>query len=222
MESSDQPGFVIEVRDVTLRATVATHHFTKTQLQALSLWSDIESLSQGQCLILSDQEARKLAVLPHLDITRPNTEFWIHPHPALNTLPYEVHTGRELPLMLNGKKPLAVFHDAYPGFDDPWIFPEDAFQPYVDAGRLIQFDYVEFSNIPMPPPFRGLRRLMYALPGEEWRFDAYLALMSRLATVGWSDESEREEGRLLGYSDWEIEVHMNRRFPRMCVPPSDL
>ena len=198
------------------------HRFTKTQLQPLSLWPDVESLSQGQCLILSDQEARELAVLPHLDIERPHTEFWIRLLSALDTLPYEVHTGRELPLMLNGTKPLAMFCEAYPGIDDPWIFPEDAFQPYVDAGRLIQFDYVEFSNIPMPPQFRGLRRLMYALPGEEWRFDAYLALMSRLATVGWSDESEREEGRLLGYSDWEIEVHMNRRFPRMCTTPSDL
>ena len=85
---------MIEVRDVALRATVATHHFTKKQLQALSLWSDIESLSQGHCLILRDQEVRELAGFPHLDIERLHTEFWIRPLSARDTLPYEVLNHR--------------------------------------------------------------------------------------------------------------------------------
>ncbi|OIQ74404.1 hypothetical protein GALL_439450 [mine drainage metagenome] len=113
--------------------------------------------------------------------------------------------------MLRGIKPLAVFSDVYPGIDDPWVFPDDAFQPYVDSGRLIQFDYVEFSDIPLPPPFRGVRHLMYALPSEEWRFDAYLELMRHLHAFGWSDDYEREEGRLLGYQPWEVEIWMSRR-----------
>lgn len=127
-------------------------------------------------------------------------------HP-LDELPYEVHTGRELRLMLAGTKPLAVFADAYPGVDDMRIFPTDVFASHVDAGRIVQREYVDLSA-PLPPPVRGIRVLLYALADQAWRIDAYIALRDEAAKHGWSEIFERREGELLGYADWQIDCYL--------------
>lgn len=45
------------------------------------------------------------------------------------------HEGRELALMLAGKKPLAMFNDDWP---TDWEPPEIAFDPYVAEGRFVK------------------------------------------------------------------------------------
>jgi hypothetical protein len=60
----------------------------------------------------------------------------------LDELPYKVHTGRELALMLNGTKPLAVFSGQYPANLDVEEIPERLFEPYVAAGRFVKREYV--------------------------------------------------------------------------------
>jgi hypothetical protein len=94
-------------------------------------------------------------------------------------LPYQVHTHRELALMLAGKKPLSAFSEAYPSLD-------------------------EERGLPL-----GTRCVLYALPGEEWRIDAYLLLWKTAEKVGWGEGFERLEGSLLGYEDWQNDAFID-------------
>lgn len=119
------------------------------------------------------------------------------------------HTNRELELMLAGVKPLAAF------LLDGALAEEDAlggqpFASHVAAGRIVRF---ERPTNDLGKDGQPMRRLLFALPGEEWRFEPYIALMDSLKE-GWSNEKERQEGTLLGYSDAENDAHIARLVTR--------
>jgi hypothetical protein len=176
-------------------------------------------------------------------------------HPN-DDLPYKVHTGRELAMMLKQTKPLAVFCDDYPKHGDLGVIPEREFEPHVRAGRIVKREHIESSSSvePFAPPCarsttasqarepdsppgfsaeepmnplrhpvangnaKGIRRVLYALPGEEWRIDAYLKIWETAKRTGWSEQLEREEGTLLGYEDWQNDIHMEWRRPAPQIP----
>lgn len=71
----------------------------------------------------------------------------------MSELPYTVHTGRELELMLAGTKPLAVFFDQYPDEPCEKIIPENAFRPHVEAGKFEQREFIRFL---WRPPGQGM------------------------------------------------------------------
>ncbi len=127
-------------------------------------------------------------------------------HP-IHDLPYQVHTDRELALMLAGKKPLAAFSETYPGVEaERGLIPEDAFHPHVESGRIVKREHISPPNEKSPKlkgQRLGTRRVLYALPGEEWRIDAYLLLWKTAEKAGWGEGFERLEGSLLGYEEWQ-------------------
>lgn len=133
---------------------------------------------------------------------------------AINRHPYPLHTNRELEFMLERNKPLAHFSDAYDG--EPWeeIFPELSFQPYVQSGRFVMRDFVipdaSIANDRFPN-VRGIRHLFYAQAHEDWRIDAFIAMLWAWHKTAWSDGFERLEGSLLGYTEWEADQHMALR-----------
>jgi hypothetical protein len=104
------------------------------------------------------------------------------------------HTGRELLLMLAGKKPFAHFSKVDRPEEDG-IVPEELFDAHVQNGRFVKQDEIIAMT-----RFGPLRRIFYAVPGEEWRIEAYRTLW-RLADKhgGWNDGFEKMEGYLLGY-----------------------
>lgn len=53
-----------------------------------------------------------------------------------------------------------------------------------------------------------MRDVYFALPGQEWRIDAYLLLVEVGYRSGWADCYERYEGALLGYGDAENDWHI--------------
>ena len=112
------------------------------------------------------------------------------------------HTNRELSLMLAGAKPFAAF--VLDGvLTEEQALSDQPFQRYVDAGRIVRREVpVVLSGLPMC-------RLLFALPGEEWRFDKYCALMESMSD-GWNEDKERQEGALLGYTDEENDAHIER------------
>lgn len=127
------------------------------------------------------------------------------------------HTGRELDLMLSGKKPLAVFCAEASGL--PWeeLIPEEAFAPYVQSGRLLRQD-IEVSSTTSAGARTVLRYVLYALPGEEARLRVMRALKLALHSGGgWNETCERVEGALLGYSDEENDAHCARIFKRVAL-----
>jgi hypothetical protein len=126
---------------------------------------------------------------------------------SIRDVPYLVHTGYELFLMLEGVKPFAKFAVEYPA--EPSEFPEEAlFEPHVRSGKLIKRI---MPDEPFAKPikalsgriFEGLRQVFYARPGEEWRIDAHNLVVRQLAYGPWNDTLERLEGSLLGYTDAE-------------------
>ncbi len=138
-------------------------------------------------------------------------------HPIYE-LPYQVHTERELTLMLAGKKPLAVFVETYPRIEaERGLIPETAFQPHVDSGRIVKREQISPPN-EKSPKLKGLRlgtrRVLYALPSEQWRIDAYLLLWKTSEKAGWGDGFERMEGSLLGYEDWQNDAYIEWRKKR--------
>jgi hypothetical protein len=133
-------------------------------------------------------------------------------HP-LDDLPYKIHTGRELALMLEGTKPLAWFSGQHPPASDVEEIPERLFDPFVEKGRFVKREYVMTAAYSGPAlQTRGLRRriVMYALPHQEWRINAMTLLIDSAAKCGWSEGFERVQGSLLGYEDWQNDIFIEK------------
>lgn len=132
---------------------------------------------------------------------------------GFDTPPYLIHTNFELPLMLEGRKPLSAFCDAYPSdWFDAFLAP---FEPYVASGRIIR----RTVDVPIPslkqhrPEFEGMRHVYFALPGEEWRIDMYIdRIVNRIGD--WNDDLERLQGELLGYENWQNDWWITQRVQR--------
>jgi hypothetical protein len=133
------------------------------------------------------------------------------------SLGYEVHTNRELGLMLRGKKPLAVFVD-YEGFFPSCVLRYlRMFDRHVFAGRIVK--QVHREHVEVRGAGHELVTILYALPSQKWRIDEMIDLRRHL--VDWTSELERREGELLGYTDAENEIWLKRR-ARKNDSPSDL
>jgi len=111
------------------------------------------------------------------------------------------HNGRELELMLQGDKPMALFQ-AEPGMDTEDIGDAD-FEPFVKDGRILRFTTIDSGT--------SVEERRYCLPTEEWRckLSLLISLMCRSGEafdVFTSNDLARLEGTLLGYSKEEIET----------------
>jgi hypothetical protein len=128
----------------------------------------------------------------------------LRPSAAHDCLPYQTHTGRELLLMLRGVKPLAVFD--YP--TGQCFSAETFFDPYAESGRFVKREYCVPILLRRKGDSKDLiyRYVLYALPHEQWRIDAYILLKQVMAEEGWSAGLERMEGELLGYEKWQNDI----------------
>lgn len=110
------------------------------------------------------------------------------------------HEGRELELMLAGKKPLAVFHDVVPqaGVISEDIIPERAFGHHVSKGALMRFSEDIYSE----KLKCTVRHVCFTLPAHEWRAEFFLWYCKQLLAgkMEYSDQQEYIIGGLLGYS----------------------
>lgn len=109
------------------------------------------------------------------------------------------HEGRELELMLAGKKPLAMFSDIVPSC---YEWPDAVFEPHVSSGELVKKEFLTET----PDGRHKVRTLFFALPDEAWRIDEAYAL-SRKQFETWCDEASEtcaRLGRLLGYREEDI------------------
>lgn len=124
----------------------------------------------------------------------------------LREVPYLVHTGYELPLLLDGRKKLARMSHAYP----PATFDgEHRFEHWVAKGLLHRQEVVE----PFDPPtkkYLGHRTVYYTPKGEEWRIPASKLIWEAAEkSGGWNEYFERLEGMLYGYEDWQNDWWIN-------------
>jgi hypothetical protein len=126
-------------------------------------------------------------------------------------LPYKVHTGRELRMMLNGIKPLAYFYEEHPSAM-PGIIPEHLFDPHVAAGRFVKRDYVDRQlEFDLAHRLPRMRVVLYALAHEAWRIDAFIVALETARKTGWNESIERVVGTLLGYEEWQNDAYIAAR-----------
>lgn len=121
------------------------------------------------------------------------------------TLPYMLHTNRELGLMLAGKKPLAMFVDGEGRFPDVVLRYLRLFDRHIALGRLVRRDHFSRVNSSYVS-----HRVLFALPSEAWRIDAMIQLKE---SQQWSREQERREGELLGYDNWMNDHWLSVAYP---------
>ncbi len=128
----------------------------------------------------------------------------LRPRRWFDDLPYQIHTNRELALMLDGMKPLAAFSEEYPSSTDESVIPEQLFDRYVADGLFLKREYVETEIL------KGYRtrRILYARSDEAWRIDAYILLWHTAKVTGWNESLERMEGFLLGYEEWQTDAYV--------------
>ncbi|WP_257167858.1 hypothetical protein [Bradyrhizobium sp. SRS-191] len=173
------------------------------QLRVLLGATDETELDQ-KIFHLEDAEALKLCeafgiILDWAALDFPDREFIVDRIQSIQEAPYLIHTGYELPLLLDGRKKLARFVEAYP----PMSFEgEERFDRWVAAGRLhkeVELEAFGDGQIEAGG-HQGTRHVYFAAIGEEWRIPA----MKMIWRAGrWNEHFERLEGMLFGYEDWQ-------------------
>ena len=107
--------------------------------------------------------------------------------------------------MLAGEKPLASFVDGRHCFPEAVQRYLRLFDRHVAGGRIVRRDH--FSEAAGRRP-EVVHRILFALPGEEWRIQAMIDLMT--GNLPWTPESERRQGELFGYKDWMNDYWLER------------
>jgi hypothetical protein len=131
---------------------------------------------------------------------------------SLRTVPYLVHTGYELFLLVEGAKMLACMGQEYPPLRHDG---EELFDRYVENGVLRK--EVEFRAFPKPLTnkeghrFEGIRDVYYTRQNEEWRIAAWKMLWAASRKAGWNETCECIQGKLFGYEEWQIDWWMSQR-----------
>jgi hypothetical protein len=208
-DSSAAPQFILSAVDREQWCAVLEARFCSNELDTLrsilgeatkedpELKYQYYTLERAELVAIVKQFA--VAFDPdQLDCREP--EIYLFRKRRLADTPYLVHTGYELPLLLDGRKKLARFSDEYP----PLTFEgEDRFDRWVAEGLLHKEEVLE----PFDPPTKrwsGVRTVYYTPKGEEWRIAANKLIWGKFGkTGGWNETLERLEGVLFGYEDWQ-------------------
>jgi hypothetical protein len=156
----------------------------------------LKTMNEGMSIDLDESQIRELVHALNVRIEYINNPGELHRLGDKSTFDPKSHTGRELLLMLNNKKPFAAFAEVSWGNNVEAIIPEDYFEPHVRKGTILKKEHIQKEGKKIP---QKIRRVLYALPGEEWRFNAFIALWELAAVYGWDAGFEKVEGYILGY-----------------------
>jgi hypothetical protein len=206
--------FIIEAFDRDLWCAVLQARVHVTDLDALRTLlgpaaDDDPKLRDGYRL--GDEELAKLVAtfgvaFDPRQLESKDLEISLFRWRPLREAPYLIHTGYELPLLLDGRKKLARMSHGYP----PATFDgEHRFDHWVAKGLLHREEVVE----PFDPPgktYLGHRTVYYTPKGEEWRIPASKLIWDASGrSGGWNEHFERLEGMLYGYEDWQNDWWIN-------------
>ncbi len=140
------------------------------------------------------------------------------------------HEGMELRLMLAGIKPAAMFSDTLPVSDHP--MPEYDFDHYVASGNFVKNE-VTFPMLVQTahPDITHIRYIFYAIAREAWRVDALERVQIELHNyikahpydkkISDFEPMDIEIGRLLGYTEDQIDTFLKHQRRHITDPESD-
>lgn len=195
--------FVLESIDPETDCIVGVTVFETTDVAGLAEIVDPgeNEIHPGYGFYLEPEQVEKIADRFRAKIETTGVEVQLRSWDPMDELPYPIHTGRELAMMLTGSKPLSVFCDYFP-FE---FIPASYFDPYVQSGLLTKNEFIIDSG-----NGRELKYVLYARAEEEWRMKAYRLLRLTGRKTGWSEGFERMEGTLLGYEEWQNDIYIER------------
>jgi len=205
-------SLVLEEIDGETGSIAETIHFDATDIQNLPYSDD---LFRGCDIYLEAREATELK--RRFGLGDMGVRSRIRARVAADDTPYPVHTGRELLMMLQGKKPMAAFSALQIENLGSTVYFDQAFKKYIENGaikfwkRTLISDKTDSDGNPLKVDY-----FLYAIPGEEWRAEAYFLLMKMMNEVGWCQNLERMEGLLLGYSPEESAIHIEKMYGKAC------
>jgi hypothetical protein len=202
-------NLILEIIDPTTDCITNVCHFDAADTSDLCRLLNLSSFDVNASYNLDKTDLEQLKRQFALTVVSDTAQGILRQRMWLDNLPYQIHTNRELSMMLEGIKPLAAFCEEHPNQSDYEMIPEALFAPHVVIGRFIKRDYIELS------PQRAIRRVLYSLPSEAWRIDAYILMRQTASITGWNDTLERMEGYLLGYEKWECDAYFRARKARV-------
>lgn len=115
------------------------------------------------------------------------------------------HEGRELELMLAGKKHLSFFYLEV-GIERE-VFPERQFDVEVANGFFVKDERIDEFISRETNELTSARNILYATAREAWRIPAMRMIQDiyRRMGPGWRPDLERMKGALLGYDPQDVE-----------------
>ena len=131
------------------------------------------------------------------------------------------HEGRELELMLTGKKPLSLF--SFEEGIEREIFPEHQFDLYVAEGVFVKNVRVD-CYVSADGEEVNMRSVLYATASESWRIPAMRMVQDIYHSqgLGWRLDLERVIGALLGYDRNDVELFVERLAKRQRIHPHSM
>ncbi len=198
--------FVLEILDPCTECSIQNLEFEVTEAREVCALLAIPVFDPDGTYELDETELRKLAKRFSLVLSGNETWGVLRGRRWFDDLPYQIHTNRELHMMLEGTKPFASFVGEYPPNIETEEIPDRLFDPYVFDAKFVKREFIELT-----PHGRaiGLRRVLYSLPSESWRIDAYIVLLQTASKTGWNESLERMEGSLLGYEEWQNDAYFS-------------
>lgn len=200
--------FILQALDPELGHPVLEALLTTSDTGALRALIGADPDSDADLEAIYELDARELAAIEQrfgVGLNADGRVVCIGSYHSLRDVPYLVHTGYELPLLLDGRKALARFAWEYP----PAQFPgEERFDRWIAQGLLIKD--VVCDPFPEPLPGRdgqmvdGIRTVHFARPAEAWRIPASKLLWEAAEQAGWCEAFERLEGMLFGYTPAQV------------------
>ena len=175
----------------------------------------VEEMRTENFLILDSDELFKINKLFGTDFDPGDNDACLFAWSASDGLPYRVHAGREIMLLMSGRKQLATFAGIFPENEAMVEIPDHLIDKLVENGRFVKVEYCELNPVGNNY-YRGMRYVLVSPKNESWRINAYILLQKTAGMVGWSEPLTRLQGSLLGYSDQEndeyAECVRNRKF----------
>lgn len=121
------------------------------------------------------------------------------------------HEGKELELILDGQKHLAIFHDIVPdhGQIAEKIIPDQAYAPYVVSGKFIR----KQKDFTVKKSGDTIRVVCFSTPDQTWRIDTVFWIKKQTYS-GYLFPHNADDimlGKLLGYTEKDIEDFIKKR-----------
>lgn len=204
--------FILEAFDLDLWCPIAQTRFQVADIEALRaiVGEDADGDPElDECYFLDDEQLDGIVAcfglrLDRSDFNSADIEFDLRRWYPPDRVPYLVHSGYELPLLLNGQKKLAIMEHAYP----PMTFEgEHCFDHWVAEGVLHREEAVMPVEAPTKDGPIGIRTVYYTPKGEEWRIPANKLLWEAWYEGGgsWNEYFERLSSMLFGYEEWQTD-----------------